>query len=78
MLRWPCSTTRHWSFDVDDPEYGESQPVSALDYEALLAEGDRITPGNGPDNEWDAIALNYTSGTTGNPGAWCITIAARI
>ncbi|GAB3391150.1 acyl-CoA synthetase [Azotobacter armeniacus] len=53
--------------DVDDPEYGEGQPVSELDYEALLAEGDPAFAWQWPDDEWQAISLNYTSGTTGNP-----------
>ena len=53
--------------DVDDPEYGEGEPLSDLDYEALLAEGDPQFQWQGPANEWDAIALNYTSGTTGDP-----------
>ncbi len=37
------------------------------DYEALLAEGDPTYAWQPPDDEWDAISLNYTSGTTGNP-----------
>jgi len=54
--------------DVDDPEYtGPGERVGAHEYEALLATGhadfDFIQPGD----EWDAISLNYTSGTTGNP-----------
>ena len=53
--------------DVDDPEYGEGEPLSDLDYEALIAEGDPDFHWKGPDDEWDAITLNYTSGTTGNP-----------
>ncbi|GAB3486068.1 acyl-CoA synthetase [Azotobacter salinestris] len=53
--------------DVDDPEYGEGQPISDLDYEALLAEGDPAFAWQWPDDEWQAISLNYTSGTTGNP-----------
>ncbi|KKO71309.1 acyl-CoA synthetase [Kerstersia gyiorum] len=53
--------------DVDDPEYGEGQPVSNLDYEALLAEGDPAFEWQWPQDEWQAISLNYTSGTTGNP-----------
>lgn len=53
--------------DVNDPEYGESKPVSDLDYEAFLAEGDPDFDWQWPDDEWQAIALNYTSGTTGNP-----------
>jgi len=53
--------------DVNDPEYGADLPVSDLDYEAFLAEGDPDFVWSGPDDEWQAIALNYTSGTTGNP-----------
>ncbi|MDG9875432.1 acyl-CoA synthetase [Pseudomonas juntendi] len=53
--------------DVDDPEYGEGRAVSTLDYEALLAEGDPAFAWDWPNDEWQAISLNYTSGTTGNP-----------
>lgn len=53
--------------DVDDPEYGEGRAVSDLDYEALLAEGNPAFAWEWPDDEWQAISLNYTSGTTGNP-----------
>ena len=53
--------------DVDDPEYGEGSAVSELDYEAFLQEGDPDFRWQLPADEWDAISLNYTSGTTGNP-----------
>lgn len=53
--------------DVDDPEYGEGCAVSNIDYEAFLAEGDPHFDWIWPDDEWQAISLNYTSGTTGNP-----------
>ncbi|WP_454842741.1 acyl-CoA synthetase [Pseudomonas hormoni] len=53
--------------DVDDPEYGEGSAVSTLDYEAFLAEGDPQFAWQWPEDEWQAISLNYTSGTTGNP-----------
>lgn len=53
--------------DVNDPEYGEGRPVGELDYEALLAEGDPQFAWEWPRDEWQAISLNYTSGTTGNP-----------
>ena len=53
--------------DINDPEYGEGRAVSDLDYEAFLAEGDPEFAWQWPDDEWQAIALNYTSGTTGNP-----------
>ncbi len=54
--------------DVDDPHYeGPGEPFGALGYEALLAEGDADFEWLPPHDEWDAISLNYTSGTTGNP-----------
>jgi fatty-acyl-CoA synthase len=54
--------------DVDDPEYaGPGERLGAHDYEALLASGDPDFEWLRPQDEWDAISLNYTSGTTGNP-----------
>jgi 3-(methylthio)propionyl---CoA ligase len=54
--------------DVDDPEYsGPGRRLGEKDYEALLAAGDPEYAVRGPDDEWQAISLNYTSGTTGNP-----------
>jgi fatty-acyl-CoA synthase len=54
--------------DVDDPVYaGPGERIGRLDYEALLAEGSPEFAWQPPGDEWDAIALNYTSGTTGNP-----------
>ena len=54
--------------DYDDPEYtGPGAPLGTLDYEAFLAGGDPDYDWPTPDDEWDAIALNYTSGTTGDP-----------
>ena len=54
--------------DVDDPEYaGPGHRLGEIDYEAFLAEGDARASFQPPADEWDAIALNYTSGTTGNP-----------
>jgi fatty-acyl-CoA synthase len=54
--------------DVLDPEYGgPGEPLGSLEYEALLAAGDAGYAWQPPGDEWDAIALNYTSGTTGNP-----------
>jgi 3-(methylthio)propionyl---CoA ligase len=54
--------------DVDDPEYsGSSARIGEMDYETLLATGDPTGPWHVPADEWDTIALNYTSGTTGNP-----------
>ncbi len=54
--------------DVDDPEYaGPGELVGTIEYEAFLALGDPAYGWQGPADEWDAISLNYTSGTTGNP-----------
>lgn len=54
--------------DVDDPLYeGAGDPIGEMDYEDLLAEGDPEFAWQPPEDEWQAIALNYTSGTTGDP-----------
>ncbi|UJW83453.1 acyl-CoA synthetase [Hydrogenophaga sp. SL48] len=54
--------------DVEDALFtGESQPVGSTTYEAFIAGGDPAFAWRLPADEWDAIALNYTSGTTGNP-----------
>ncbi|MDX9699670.1 MAG: acyl-CoA synthetase [Rhodocyclaceae bacterium] len=54
--------------DVDDPEYtGPGARLGSTDYEQLLAGGNPDFVFEQPEDEWDAIALNYTSGTTGNP-----------
>jgi fatty-acyl-CoA synthase len=54
--------------DVDDPVYdGEERPLGGTSYEAFLATGSADYAWPQPADEWDAIALNYTSGTTGNP-----------
>ncbi|TKD44376.1 MAG: acyl-CoA synthetase [Mesorhizobium sp.] len=59
--------------DYDDPEYAADAPypkgewIGTLDYENFVAGGDEDFAWSMPDDEWDAISLNYTSGTTGNP-----------
>ena len=53
--------------DVDDPLAEGGELIGALDYEAFLVQGDPHFAWALPGDEWDAIALNYTSGTTGNP-----------
>jgi fatty-acyl-CoA synthase len=54
--------------DYDDPEYsGQGERIGTLDYESLVAEGDPAFDWLMPDDEWDAVTLNYTSGTTGDP-----------
>jgi fatty-acyl-CoA synthase len=70
--------------DYDDPEFtGPGERLGNLEYEDFLAEGDADFAWLLPADEWDAIALNYTSGTTGDPkgvvyhhrGAYLLAIA---
>jgi fatty-acyl-CoA synthase len=54
--------------DYDDPEYsGDGERIGSIEYEDFLAQGASDDPWKMPDDEWDAITLNYTSGTTGDP-----------
>ena len=53
--------------DVPDDAAPEAERIGSHAYEALIARGDATCPLSLPEDEWDAIALNYTSGTTGNP-----------
>ncbi len=54
--------------EYDDPEYtGPGERIGAIEYEQFLAEGDPDFAWAMPPDEWDAITLNYTSGTTGDP-----------
>ena len=59
--------------DFDDPEFPadapfkKGAPIGTLDYLAFRAGGDEAFEWAEPGDEWDAISLNYTSGTTGNP-----------
>ncbi len=54
--------------DVEDALFsGQAQPIGSVTYEDFLAGGDPAFDWQRPGDEWDAIALNYTSGTTGNP-----------
>ena len=53
--------------DIDDPEGPGGDRLGELTYEELLTEGESIYTWSAPDSEWNAISLNYTSGTTGNP-----------
>ncbi|NNE88617.1 MAG: AMP-binding protein [Silicimonas sp.] len=64
--------------DVEDSEGPGGTRIGSVTFDALLAEGDPDFTYSLPDDEWDALALNYTSGTTGRPkgvvyshrGAW--------
>jgi len=54
--------------DVEDALFsGPAEKIGSTTYEAFVAQGDPAFAWSLPANEWDAIALNYTSGTTGNP-----------
>ncbi len=53
--------------DVEDALYGEGQKIGSITYDPFVAQGDPKFEWKYPADEWDAIALNYTSGTTGNP-----------
>jgi 3-(methylthio)propionyl---CoA ligase len=61
-------TARPLVVDYNDPEYaGAGERLGNLDYEDFLRDGDPDFAWPMPADEWDAIALNYTSGTTGDP-----------
>ncbi len=53
--------------NVSDPSQGAERFLGELEYEALLAGQPELDDWQLPDDEWDAISLGYTSGTTGNP-----------
>ncbi|HEX5319208.1 MAG TPA: acyl-CoA synthetase [Stellaceae bacterium] len=53
--------------DIDDPQGPRGERLGATDYQTFIAAGDPAFAPILPRDEWDAVALNYTSGTTGNP-----------
>ncbi|MBW0159425.1 acyl-CoA synthetase [Sedimentimonas flavescens] len=53
--------------DIEDATYEGGHRIGSVTYDELLAEGDPAFRYDPPASEWDAISLNYTSGTTGNP-----------
>lgn len=53
--------------DINDLEAPAAPAIGETDYESFLASGDPAFPGCWPTDEWTPIALNYTSGTTGDP-----------
>ncbi len=62
------SKVKPFVIDFDDLEFPQTnERLSSVDYDEFLAKGDPGFRWRMPDDEWDAIALNYTSGTTGNP-----------
>ncbi|MFO1324885.1 MAG: acyl-CoA synthetase [Burkholderiales bacterium] len=58
---------RPYVIDVADLEGPGGELLGATDYEAFIAKGDPAYAWQPPADEWQAISLNYTSGTTGNP-----------
>jgi fatty-acyl-CoA synthase len=62
------ATVKPTVIDYSDPEFPQDgERLGSLDYEDFLQSGDTEFTWFLPDDEWDAITLNYTSGTTGNP-----------
>jgi fatty-acyl-CoA synthase len=62
------TTVKPLVIDYDDPEFsGAGERIGAIEYEDFLNEGDPGYAWAMPGDEWDAISLNYTSGTTGDP-----------
>jgi fatty-acyl-CoA synthase len=53
--------------DIGDPLGAPGEALGEIDYESFLAAGNPDFAWSYPEDEWDAVALNYTSGTTGNP-----------
>jgi fatty-acyl-CoA synthase len=53
--------------DIEDDTFEGGQRIGSITYGQLLAEGDPNFAWSLPDDEWDAISLNFTSGTTGDP-----------
>jgi fatty-acyl-CoA synthase len=53
--------------DVDDRAFAGGKRIGEIEYEDALSRGDEAFIPRLPQDEWDAIALSYTSGTTGNP-----------
>lgn len=52
---------------IDDASFDGGEMIGEMDYEAFIATGDENYPGEAVTDEWNAITLNYTSGTTGDP-----------
>ncbi|MEW6255522.1 MAG: acyl-CoA synthetase [Pseudomonadota bacterium] len=62
------ATRKPMVIDYDDPEYaGPGERIGGVEYEDFIAGGDPDYAWAMPSDEWNAIALNYTSGTTGDP-----------
>ena len=69
------ATVKPIVIQYDDPEFDlPKAKVDVKDYDALLAEGDSNFVWLMPEDEWDAISINYTSGTTGDPKGVVLSI----
>jgi len=53
--------------DVEDATFNDDNPIGKTTYESFVESGDGSFEWSLPEDEWDSITLNYTSGTTGNP-----------
>ncbi len=62
-----ASGARPLVIDIDDAAGPGGKRLGEIDYEAFIAAGDPDFAWRRPDDEWEAISLNYTSGTTGHP-----------
>ena len=63
-----AAKTKPLVIDYDDSEFtGAGERIGSLEYEDFLREGDEAFAWQMPGDEWNAISLNYTSGTTGDP-----------
>src|ERR1700704_987005 len=58
---------RPFVIDVDDAAFAGGKRIGEIEYQDALSQGDESFVARLPEDEWDAIALSYTSGTTGNP-----------
>ncbi len=61
------STRNPLVIDIQDIHFGQGDRLGAVEYEQFISSGDPNFSWEMPDDEWDSLALNYTSGTTGNP-----------
>jgi fatty-acyl-CoA synthase len=71
VMRAALSQTKHAAsiliIDIDDPQFtGEGPLIGSTNYESFLQEGQEV-PYTPPQDEWESIALSYTSGTTSRP-----------
>ena len=60
-------TKKPYLIDIMDPSLPDLDPIAEVEYEAFIGSGEGDFEVSLPNDEWDAIALSYTSGTTGDP-----------